>query len=235
MRKFTILLLIISLTKAYSQTTEFSTLLQNHVNTKGLVDYKALKNDQTSLQNYLIYLEKTSPIKDWSTNKEKAFWMNVYNAYTLKIIVDNYPLKSITDIKIKGKTVWKTSFVKVGGQAYSLDYVEHEILRKKFKDPRIHVGVNCASGSCPKLKNMAFTEKNIDSTLERLMKEFINDPTRNKLRKNKVEISEIFHWFESDFTTNGSVVDYLNKYAEIPINKKAKIKYLPYDWSLNGI
>ncbi len=223
------------MTKAYSQTTEFSTLLQNHVNTKGLVDYKALKNDQTSLQNYLIYLEKTSPIKDWSTNKEKAFWMNVYNAYTLKIIVDNYPLKSITDIKIKGKTVWKTSFVKVGGQAYSLDYVEHEILRKKFKDPRIHVGVNCASGSCPKLKNMAFTEKNIDSTLERLMKEFINDPTRNKLRKNKVEISEIFHWFESDFTTNGSVVDYLNKYAEIPINKKAKIKYLPYDWSLNGI
>ena len=81
---------------------------------------------------------------------------------------------------------------------------------------------------------MAFTEENIDSALEKLMKEFINDPNRNKLTKKKVEISEIFNWFKGDFTADGSVIDYINKYAETPVNKKAKIKYLTYDWSLNG-
>ena len=115
MRKFTTFLLLISLTKAYTQTSEFSVLLKNHVDAKGFVDYESLKNDQSSLHNYLIYLESTSPKRDWSANKEKAFWINVYNAYTLKIILDNYPLQSITDIKIKGKTAWKASFVKVGG------------------------------------------------------------------------------------------------------------------------
>ena len=137
-------------------------------------------------------------------------------------------------INYDGKTAWKTPFVKVGGKTYTLDHVEHEILRKKFKDPRIHVGVNCASGSCPKLGNLAFTEDNVDSELERLMKDFINDPTRNKLSTKKVEISEIFNWFKGDFTADGSVIDYINKYANKPVNKKAKIKYLTYDWSLNG-
>ena len=218
----------------YSQTGDFNNLLQTHVNDKGFVDYKSLKKNEGKLDTYLAYLEKTSPEKSWSADKEKAFWINVYNAYTLKIILDNYPLKSITKISNKGKTAWKTPFVKVGGKTYTLDHVEHEILRKKFSDPRIHVGVNCASGSCPKLGNLAFTEDNVDSELERLMKEFINDSTRNKLSAKKVEISEIFNWFKGDFTANGSVIDYINKYANTPVNKKAKIKYLTYDWSLNG-
>jgi hypothetical protein len=234
MRKFITLILIITLTKVYSQSSELNTLLQNHVDDKGFVDYKSLKKNESQLDSYLAYLEKISPAKDWSANKEKAFWINVYNAYTLKIILDNYPLKSITSISNKGKNAWKTSFVKVGGKTYTLDHVEHEILRKKFKDPRIHVGVNCASGSCPKLGNMAFTEQNVDGELEKLMKEFINDPTRNKLSAKKVEISEIFNWFKGDFTADGSVIDYINKYAETSVNKKAKIKYLTYDWSLNG-
>ena len=234
MRKFITLILIITLTKVYSQTGDFNNLLQTHVNDKGFVDYKSLKKNEGKLDTYLAYLEKTSPEKSWSADKEKAFWINVYNAYTLKIILDNYPLKSITKISNKGKTAWKTPFVKVGGKTYTLDHVEHEILRKKFSDPRIHVGVNCASGSCPKLGNLAFTEDNVDSELERLMKEFINDSTRNKLSAKKVEISEIFNWFKGDFTANGSVIDYINKYANTPVNKKAKIKYLTYDWSLNG-
>jgi hypothetical protein len=234
MKKIITFILIITLTKLYAQTTEFNSLLQTHVDSKGFVDYKSLKQDEGKLNSYLSYLEKTTPEKSWSANKEKAFWINVYNAYTLKIILDNYPLKSITKISNKGKTAWKTPFVKVGGKTYTLDHVEHEILRKKFKDPRIHVGVNCASGSCPKLGNLAFTENNVDGELERLMKEFINDASRNKLSVKKVEISEIFNWFKGDFTADGSVIDYINKYAETPVNKKAKIKYLTYDWSLNG-
>jgi hypothetical protein len=208
--------------------------LQKHVDEKGNVDYKTLKKEEATLDTYLTYLEKANTTSFSSANAEKAFWINAYNAYTLKIILSNYPLKSITKIKEKGKTAWKIPFVKVGGKTYTLDHVEHEILRKKFKDPRIHVGVNCASGSCPKLANFAFTAENIDAALEKLMKAFINDPTRNKLKKNSVQISEIFNWFKGDFTADGSVIDYINKYANSKVNKKAKIKYLPYDWNLNG-
>lgn len=234
MKKVITLILIIAVTKISAQTSNFNSLLQAHVDAKGFVNYQSLKQNEGKLDAFLSYLEKTSPEKSWSADKEKAFWINVYNAYTLRIILDNYPIKSITKINNDGKTAWKTSFVKVGGKTYTLDHVEHEILRKKFKDPRIHVGVNCASGSCPKLGNLAFTEDNVELELERLMKEFINDSTRNKLSKKKVEISEIFNWFQGDFTANGSVIDYINRYADEPVNKKAKIKYLPYDWSLNG-
>jgi len=234
MRKIITLILIITLSKVYSQTSDFNTILQNHVDEKGFVNYKSLKKNEAKLDSFLSYLERTNPSNDWSANKEKAFWINVYNAYTLKIILQNYPLKSITNISNNGKNAWKTPFVKVGEKTYTLDHIEHEILRKKFKDPRIHVGVNCASGSCPKLGNIAFTEENIESELERLMKAFINDTSRNKLSAKKVEISEIFNWFKGDFTANGSVIDYINKYADTPVNKKAKIKYLTYDWSLNG-
>jgi len=234
MKKLITLIFIITLTKLSAQTSEFNALLQKHVDERGNVDYKSLKTNEAKLDSYLSYLNKIAPNKEWSANKEKAFWINAYNAYTIKIILNNYPLKSITDIKRKGKTAWKTPLVRVGGKIYTLDHVEHEILRKKFKDPRIHVGVNCASGSCPKLGNIAFTKENIESELERLMKEFINDSTRNKISKKKVEISEIFNWFKGDFTANGTVIDYINRYANEQVNKKAKIKYLPYDWSLNG-
>lgn len=234
MKRFLTLILVLFITHSYSQSSNLNDLLQKHVDAKGNVDYKALKANEAKLDAYLSYLNNTSPDKSWSADKEKAFWINAYNAYTIKIILDNYPLKSITNIKKDGKTAWKYPFAKVGGKTYTLDHIEHEILRKKFKDPRIHVGVNCASGSCPKLANLAFTEDNIELELERLMKDFINDTTRNKLSKKKVEISEIFNWFKGDFTANGSVIDYINRYADTPVNKKAKIKYLTYDWSLNG-
>lgn len=227
-----VLLSVVSITQA--QTEKFDEVLKTYVDSKGNVNYQDLKKDQKALNDYLTYLEKTSPSKDWSENKEKAFWINAYNAYTLKIILDNYPLKSITDISNKGKTAWKTSFAKVGGKTYTLDHIEHEILRKKFKDPRIHVGVNCASISCPKLANFAFTEENIETELESLMKGFINDSTRNKLDSKKIQISEIFNWFKADFTSEGTVIDYINRYSDTKVNKKARIKYLTYNWSLNG-
>jgi len=217
-----------------AQTSIFNNLLQKHVTKDGIVDYKSLKENETQLNDFLFYLEKTTPDNSWSTNKQKAFWINAYNAYTIKIILNNYPLNSITDIKIKGKTAWKTPFAKVGGKTYTLDFIEHEILRKQLFDPKIHVGVNCASGSCPKLGNIAFTEENVEAELTRLMKDFINDTTRNKLSKKKVQISSIFDWFKEDFTKNGSVIDFLNQYSEIEISPNAKISHLKYDWTLNG-
>ena len=233
MTKISTFICIFSFVAIQAQTSVFNRLLQKNVDKTVRVDYQSLKNNETLLDNYLAYIQNNEPTKDWSSNKKKAFWINTYNAYTIKIILNNYPLKSIRDIKIDGKTAWKIPFVKVGQKRYTLDQIEHEILRKKFNDPRIHVGINCASVSCPKLWNFAFTEDNIASSLDNLMKEFINDTTRNKISKNNVALSEIFNWFSKDFIKNGTIISYLNTYAAIKISEKASIKYLTYDWSLN--
>jgi hypothetical protein len=215
-----------------AQTSLFNDLLQAHVTKDGIVDYASFNNEK--LDTYLSYLEKTAPEVSWSENKQKAFWINAYNAYTIKKVLENYPLKSITDIKENGKTVWKIPFAKIGGETYTLDHIEHEILRKKLFDPRIHVGVNCAATSCPKLENLAFTERNIEATLENLMKTFINNTTSNEIAKQNIQISSIFDWFQKDFTRSNTLISYLNKYSETKINSDSKISYLKYDWSLNG-
>ena len=235
MKKLLLLLIIVlTFSQGYAQTSIFNDLLQKNVTEDGIVDYKSLKENEAKLDSYITYLEKTSPEKSWSENKQKAFWINAYNAYTVKLILENYPLKSIMNIKKKGKDAWNIPFAKVGNKTYTLNHIEHEILRKNFNDPRIHVGVNCASGSCPQLGNFAFTEQNYETKTNKLMKKFINDTSRNKISKKKVQISSIFDWFKGDFTENGSVIDYLNKYSDIKISSKAKISYLKYDWTLNG-
>ena len=233
MTKISTFICMLSFVAIQAQTSIFDSLLQKNVDKTGRVDYQSLKNNETLLDNYLAYIQNNEPTKEWSSNKKKAFWINTYNAYTIKIILNNYPLKSIRDIKIDGKTAWKIPFVKVGQKRYTLDQIEHKILRKKFNDPRIHVGINCASVSCPRLWNFAFTEDNIASSLDNLMKEFINDTTRNKISKKNVALSEIFNWFSKDFIKNGTIINYLNTYAAIKISEKASIKYLTYDWSLN--
>ena len=233
MTKISTFICMLSFVAIQAQTSIFDSLLQKNVDKTGRVDYQSLKNNETLLDNYLAYIQNNEPTKNWSSNKKKAFWINTYNAYTIKIILNNYPLKSIRDIKIDGKTAWKIPFVKVGQKRYTLDQIEHKILRKKFNDPRIHVGINCASVSCPRLWNFAFTEDNIASSLDNLMKEFINDTTRNKISKKNVALSEIFNWFSKDFIKNGTIISYLNTYAAIKISEKASIKYLTYDWSLN--
>ncbi|MDA9339487.1 DUF547 domain-containing protein [Polaribacter sp.] len=214
-----------------AQTGIYNELLQAHVTQEGIVDYKNF--NQKKLRLHITFLEKTTPNPTWSENKQKAFWINAYNAYTIQIILDNYPLTSILKITKAGKSAWKIPFAKVGNQTYTLDQIEHEILRKKHKDPRIHVGVNCASTSCPKLSNIAFTEENIDTELEKLMKEFINDITRNKITKKSLKLSKIFSWFKEDFTEKGSIIEYLNQYSDSQISKNAQIRYATYDWNLN--
>ena len=231
---FTFSFLFLIALNLQAQTQNYNTLLQKHVDEKGNVDYKSFKSDEVQLANYISYLEKTMPAKNWSADKTKAFWINAYNAYTLQIILENYPLKSIMKIKRKGKDAWNIPFAKVGGKNYTLNHIEHEILRKDFDDPRIHVGLNCASMSCPQLGNFAFTEANIESELERLMTLFINDSSRNIITEKKIEISKIFDWFKGDFIKNGSLIDCFNNYSTTKINKKAKIRFLEYDWNLNG-
>ena len=231
---FLLFFTFISFLEANTQTNLFDELLQTHVSKDGIVDYKSFKKDLPKLQKYISYLQKTTLDSSWSDNKKKAFWINAYNAYTIKLILKNHPLKSIIDIKQKEKSAWEIPFSKIGGEIYTLDEIEHKILRKQLFDARIHVGVNCASISCPKLERSAFTEDNIEKKLSSLMKSFINDSSRNKISSNEIQISEIFKWFKDDFTKESSLIDYLNKYSEVEINSNTKISYLKYNWSLNG-
>lgn len=214
-------------------------LLQQHVSKTGEVNYKGFIKDKAKLQRYLNAISNTPPDKKtWTKEEQLAYWINAYNAYTVKLIIDNYPLKSIQDLhptlKVPGvNTVWHKKFFQIGGQEASLDEIEHKILRKEFNEPRIHFAINCASFSCPPLRNEAFIASKLNKQLDEMAKAFINDPKRNKISSDKAELSQIFNWFKGDFTKKGSLIDFLNKYSKTKIKPNAKIDYMDYDWSLN--
>ncbi|GAB4408877.1 MAG: DUF547 domain-containing protein [Bacteroidia bacterium] len=205
--------------------------LQKYVSATGSVNYAAWKRDEATLDAYLKSLSAQAPGADWTRNEQMTFWINAYNAFTVKLILKNYPLKSITDLK----DPWDQKFITIGGRSLSLNDIEHEILRKQFADPRIHFAVNCASKSCPVLLNQAFSADKLDSQLDAQARAFINDSKLNRLAANKAELSEIFNWYRSDFEQNGStLIAFINRYASTKLQAAAAISHLPYDWSLNG-
>ena len=214
-------------------------LLKKHVDDNGWVNYKEFIKDTIQLNEYLELLKNNPPNeKKWTKEEQMAFWINAYKAFTVKLILDNYPLTSIKDIK-KGipfvNTVWDIKFIKIGKNTYDLNNIEHSKLRKKFKDPRIHFAINCASISCPNLNNNAFISDILDQQLNNVAQKFINDKSKNIIKSNKLELSKIFNWYQSDFTTNSSLIDYLNRYSAIKINANANIDYMDYNWKLNGM
>lgn len=206
----------------------WSALLKKYVNSNGDVNYTSIKNNEVELTAFLNQLIKTTPESSWTKNEKLAYWINTYNAYTIKLIIDNYPLKSIKDIKAP----WGKKFISYNGKLISLNHIEHEILRK-MNEPRIHFAINCASVSCPKLLNEAFESNTLNSQLNKVSKGFIKNSEKNRLNKDEVKISKIFKWFNKDFEKKGTIIDFLNKFSEIKINPKAKIEYLDYDWNLN--
>ncbi len=206
----------------------WNSLLKKYVDNTGNVDYKAFKTDQAALTSYLDDLAHTKPSEKWSKEEGLAYYINLYNAATVKLILDNYPTKSIKDIK----DPWGKEWVKIGSETYSLGDIEHKILRK-MDEPRIHFAINCASFSCPKLLNEAYTASALENQLQKATEDFVNDPTRNNISKEKLQLSNIFKWYKKDFTENGNLIDYIKKYSHTDINPKASIKYVTYDWSLN--
>ena len=210
-------------------------LLKKYVKDNGLIDYKGLKTEENKLDTYLELVANYEHVENWTPNEEKAFWLNAYNAYTLKLILKHYPINSITKIKENNKNAWSIPFTKILGETYTLNNIEHDIIRKQFNDPRIHVGLNCASISCPKLMNRAFTKVNVDKTLEEEMRVFINDKSRNNINNTKAQLSQVFNWYQSDFTKNTTLVDYINKYSKVKINNETEIEYTFYNWELNSL
>ena len=160
-----------------------------------------------------------------------AYWINAYNAFTIDLVVSEYPVKSIRNIG-KGSP-WDIRFIKIQDKEYSLNDIEHKILRVEFDEPRIHFAINCAAISCPKLLNEAYVAEKLDLQLEAMAKEFINDAENNRISSKKAELSNIFNWFKEDFTKNGSLIEYVNQYANTKASPKARIVYLKYNWNLN--
>ncbi|WP_291867063.1 DUF547 domain-containing protein [Maribacter sp.] len=217
-----------------SQTTtenlhaNWDSLLKIYVDDDGNVDYKNLKSCSPKIISYLETLANNAPTSDWSKNEKLAFYINLYNAATVKLILDNYPLKSIKNIS----RPWDKEWITIGNKVLSLGDIEHKILRK-MQEPRIHFAINCASYSCPQLKNEAFVSSKVDSQLDEATRNFINDPKRNKITPKEVELSEIFKWFKKDFTNKGTLIDFIKPYTLIKITKQTHINYITYNWSLN--
>jgi len=202
--------------------------LKANVSSEGVVNYSGLKSDANFVKAKDLY-SNMLPQSTWTKNEKMSFWINVYNVFTIQLILDNYPVASINDIK----EPWDKKFISLNGEMYSLNQIEHEILRPQFNDPRVHFAVNCASLSCPKLHFKAFRAETLDSDLNKLTRGFLNDPERNELGSNEVKVSKIFSWFQEDFTKGQSLLQFINKYSDQKISENAKVSYLEYNWNLN--
>jgi Protein of unknown function, DUF547 len=217
----------------------YDSLLHKYVNHEGLVDYKSFIKDSLIFNKYLNLLSQNHPNeKNWTKDERLAYWLNAYNAFTIKLICQYYPVASIKDVK-KGipfvNDTWTIDFIKIEGKTYNLNTIEHGIVRPKFNDPRVHTALNCASMSCPKLLNEAYKAEHLTEQLDAQMREFLKDSSRNKIiSSEKAELSKIFTWFEGDFKKiSPSVIAFINKYAAVKLNENAKLTYWDYDWKLN--
>lgn len=204
----------------------FDALLKKHVSADGKVNYKNFQADKVALDSYIKKLADNAPQDSWSKNDKLAYWINAYNALTIKTIILNYPLSKITDLDA-GKT-WDVKRFTLGGKKLSLNDIENTILRP-MGDARIHFAINCAAKSCPPLLNKAFTAANVNDLLESRTKSFINS-SANTLKTNEIKVSKVFDWYGKDF---GNLVVFINKYAKTQVSSTAKISFSEYDWRLN--
>lgn len=206
-------------------------LLQQYVNAAGDVNYGGLKSEQAKINTYLDHLKTHPPKTEWSDNKKMAYWINLYNAYTIKSIVDAYPLNSILDLD--NGHIWTTRMVPVGTTSYTLDQIEKDKLLAVFNEPRVHFAVNCAAASCPPLLNKAWTAYNIQQYYDQVTRAFINNTTYNTLGANALEVSKIFDWYASDFGGANNVATYIQNYTTTTIAPNATVTFKNYNWALN--
>ncbi|WP_405329861.1 DUF547 domain-containing protein [Leeuwenhoekiella sp. LLG6367-2.1] len=209
--------------------SEWNALLKTHVSNSGLVNYEGFKKDRSKLDAYLQKLSGYNPGNDWSVQELLAYYINLYNAYTVDLILNNYPTKSIKDID----GAWTKASVPVGSRNLSLGGIENGILRK-MNDARIHFAINCASISCPKLLNEAYTAGKINEQLDKVTREFINSD-KNDISATNAKVSSIFDWYKKDFITTETptIIDYINKYSTTKIKAGTPVTYKDYNWSLN--
>ncbi len=216
----------------------FDEVLQAHVK-DGVVDYPAVAKD-ARFAAYLDQLDRVDPNALPTRRHRLAFWINAYNAFAIKGILDGYsPLTTIGQ--------WRYFIGKqhrVGGESINLYDLEKKLLIPDFREPRIHFAIVCASQSCPRLRSQAFTADRLNGQLEENARAFVNDPTKNRFDRaaRTAYLSKIFEWFEPDFLTHGgSLLGYVRRYLDDPelvadlATQPYKVEFLDYDWHLNGV
>lgn len=206
----------------------WNSLLQRYVNPQGMVDYSSWRNNMQPLNAYLQSLASSPPTPAWSRENTMAYWINAYNAFTIKLILDN-PVNSIRDLN--NGNPWDQKWIRLGNATYSLNQIEHDILRAQFKDARIHFALNCAAVSCPPLCRDAFTAANLNSLLNRQTRSFVRTTTAVNHAARQITVSTIFDWYAADF---GKLTDFLNQYLDKPVNDRYSIVFEPYNWALNA-
>jgi Protein of unknown function, DUF547 len=207
--------------------TAYDTLLNQYVTKSGRVNYTALSKESVLLDSIARMFSNPAPLDSFSRDEQLAFWINAYNFFTLKLIADNYPVSSIT--KLDGGKPWDVKRITILGKKYSLNQIENDIIRPKYKDARIHFALNCAAVSCPPLLNSVYLPATLDEQLRRQTRSFIRSKN-NTLSEASVKISKIFDWYKADF---GNTITFLNRYAKVKINPDATIEFTEYDWGLN--
>lgn len=233
--------------------SSYAEALQDYVRLDGKVDYRGLKEHRAGLDRYIQLISQISPDQNPQmfpgSEARLAYWINAYNAWILRTIIDNYPVTSITKVGLVPFSVFITNRIRLGGKAMSFHALETDILRGRFHDPRIHFAINCASASCPPLSNHVFRASTLDQQLNSAAVAFINDDRNVTIEpgKNRVVLSKIFDWYKEDFVRAtqtkanqpGSVVQYLAIYLSpqrrqaVQRMKRPDITFHPYDWSLN--
>lgn len=216
----------------------YAGLLARYVQ-NGVVDYAGFKAAEDQLDQYLNVLSAVDP--DVLDRAERfAFYVNVYNAWTIKLILNHYPgIQSIKDAGSLFQSPWKKKLVRIHGSVLTLDDVEHNILRPRFRDPRVHFAVNCASKGCPPLMAEPFYGDRLEQQLDAAAESFVNDSDYTRLDGETLHISKIFQWFSEDF--GHDPLDFIGRYARgelrqrlAALKDRVRIQYLDYDWSLNG-
>ena len=197
--------------------------------------------DRQQLRNYIAALEQI-PIRRYSSEQQLAYWINLYNAATIDVVLQHYPVSSIRDIDISSGFLadgpWKKKLLSIEGEPVSLNDIEHRILRPLWRDPRLHYALNCASIGCPNLSDNAYHADTIDTQLDQAATTYINQPRGVSFNNGKLYISSIYSWFRADFgESDAAVIDHLRLYALAPLKDaladSGRIAGYRYDWSLN--
>ncbi|MFC1657541.1 DUF547 domain-containing protein [Candidatus Moduliflexota bacterium] len=220
-----------------------SYVVADHPSGINLLRYGEAREGKAALDGYVTALEVTA-VSKYGRAEQMAYWINLYNAVTVQVVLDHYPVGSIREIKISpglfSSGPWDKKLLKIEGQAVSLNDIEHRILRPIWKDNRVHYAVNCASLGCPDLQPVAFTAANTEELLEKAARAYVNHPRGARFEDGKLVVSSIYDWFEIDFGGSaGDVIDHLRSYAEGDLSKglegySGKFKS-GYDWDLNDL
>lgn len=217
-------------------------VVSNHLSGINRVRYASVKpDDRKDLEAYVIRLQGVE-VTRLARSEQKAYWINLYNALTVKVVLDRYPVKSIRDIDISpglfSDGPWGAKLLTIQGQKVSLDDIEHRILRPLWKDNRVHYAVNCASLGCPNLQPEAYAAESTETLLDRAAREYVNHPRGASLSGDRLRLSGIYEWFQRDFGgSEDSVIRHLRMYAKPELAEKlngfkGKISY-EYDWRIN--